>query len=128
MPISTIAEAALLAQQLPSNPQIQRLQYLTQHALMQHDGKHLVSSTQNQLSRSEPHGDIALVSRTPGGGHGSRRNDNRQRNEGHPSARGNIEQEVQQPPTTSRGQGTTAKIYSWPTFMMLPRSTSQKNQ
>jgi hypothetical protein len=55
-----------------------------------------VSSTQNQPSRSERHGDTALVCRTPGGGLGSARNNNRQRNEGHPSARGNNEQEVQQ--------------------------------
>jgi signal transduction histidine kinase len=60
-PISTIIEAALLTQQLPSNPQIQRLHYLTQHALVQLDGQHLVSSTQNP----------PLVCRTPRGGHGS---------------------------------------------------------
>jgi hypothetical protein len=96
--IGTITEVALLAQQLPSNPQIQSLQYLTQRALVQLDGQYPVSSTRNQLSRSEQHGDTVLVSRTPGGGHGSRRNDNRKRNEGHPSARGNNEQEVQQPP------------------------------
>jgi signal transduction histidine kinase len=58
-PISTIAEVALLAQQLSSNPQIQRLQYLTQRALMQLDGQHPVSSTRNQLSTSEHHGDTA---------------------------------------------------------------------
>jgi hypothetical protein len=102
-PIGTIAEAALLAQQLPSNPQIQRLLYLTQRALVQLDGQHLVSSTRNQLSRSEQHGDTALVSHTPGGGHGSWRNDNRQHNEGHPFARGNNEQEVQQPPRNQHG-------------------------
>jgi hypothetical protein len=62
-----------------------------------------VSSTRNQLSRSEHHGDTALVSRTPGGGHGSRRNSNCQSNEGHPSARGNNEQKVQQPPHNQRG-------------------------
>jgi hypothetical protein len=33
-PISAIAEAVLLAQQLPPNPQIQRLSYLTQRMLM----------------------------------------------------------------------------------------------
>jgi hypothetical protein len=33
-PIGAIAEAALLGQQLPSNPQIQRLQYMTQRALV----------------------------------------------------------------------------------------------
>jgi signal transduction histidine kinase len=33
-PIGAIEEAALLAQQLTFNPQIQRMQYLTQHALM----------------------------------------------------------------------------------------------
>jgi hypothetical protein len=37
-PIGAIAESDLLAQQLPPNPQIQRLQYLTQRALMQLDG------------------------------------------------------------------------------------------
>ncbi|RLM98597.1 hypothetical protein C2845_PM06G27930 [Panicum miliaceum] len=88
-PIGAIAEAALLAQQLPSNPQIQRLQYLTQRALVQLDGQHPVLSTQNQPSRSERHRDTALVSRTPEGCHGSRGNDNRQRNEGHTSTRGN---------------------------------------
>jgi hypothetical protein len=46
-PIGAIAEAALLAQQLPSNPQIQSLQYLTQRALMQLDGQHPVSPTWN---------------------------------------------------------------------------------
>jgi hypothetical protein len=103
MPIGTIAEAALLAQQLPSNPQIQRLQYLTQCALVQLDGQHPVSSTRNQLSRFEHHGDTALVSRTPGGCHGSRRNDNHQHNEGHPSVCGNNEQEVQQLPRNQHG-------------------------
>jgi hypothetical protein len=73
-PIDAIAEAALLAQQLPPNPQIQRLQYLTQRTLVQLDGQHPVSSTWNPLSRSERH---AKTARTPGGGPGSRRNDNR---------------------------------------------------
>jgi hypothetical protein len=45
--IGAITEAALLAQQLPLNPQIHRLQYLTQHALMQLDGQDPVSSTRN---------------------------------------------------------------------------------
>jgi hypothetical protein len=76
-PIGTITEAALLAQQFPLNPQIQRLQYLTQRALVQLDGQHPVSPTRNQPSRSKHHGDTALVSHTLGGGHGSRRNDNR---------------------------------------------------
>jgi hypothetical protein len=102
-PIGAIAEAALLAQQLPPNPQIKRLQYLTQRALVQLDGQHPVSSTWNQPLRSERHGDIALVSRTPRGGPGSRRNDNRQRNKGHLSARGNNEQEIQQPTRNQRG-------------------------
>jgi hypothetical protein len=44
-PIGTITEAALLATQLPPNPQIQRLQYLTQRALVQLDGQHPVSPT-----------------------------------------------------------------------------------
>jgi signal transduction histidine kinase len=88
-PIGVIAEATLLAQQLSPNPQIQRLQYLTQRTLVQLDGQHPVSPTRNQPLRSERHGDTALVSRTPRGGHRSWRNDNRQRNEGHPSARGN---------------------------------------
>jgi hypothetical protein len=46
--IGTIAEAALLAQQLPPNPQIQRLQYLTQRTLVQLDGQHPMSSTQTR--------------------------------------------------------------------------------
>jgi hypothetical protein len=66
--IGAIAEAALLAQQLPPNPQIQRLQYLTQRALMQLDGQHPVSSTQNQPSRSEHDGETTLISHTLGGG------------------------------------------------------------
>jgi hypothetical protein len=66
-------------------------------------GKTPTSSTRNQLSRSEHHGDTALVSCTPGGGHGSWRNDNHQRNEGHSSTRGNNEQEVQQPPCNQHG-------------------------
>jgi hypothetical protein len=66
--IGAIAEAALLAQQLPPSPQIQRLQYLIQRALVQLDGQHPMSSTRNMLSRSERHGDSAQVSRTPGGG------------------------------------------------------------
>jgi hypothetical protein len=69
-PIGAIVEAALLDQQLPPNPQIQRLQYLTQRALVQLDGQHLVSSSQNMLSRSERHGDSMQISRTPGGGTG----------------------------------------------------------
>jgi hypothetical protein len=44
-----------------------------------------------------------LISRTPGGGPGSRRNDNRQRNKGHPSARGYNEQGVQQSTRNERG-------------------------
>jgi hypothetical protein len=102
-PIGAITEAAVLAQQLPPNPKIQRLQYLTQRVLVQLDGQHPVSSTRNQPSRSKRHGDTALVSRTPGGGLESRRNDNRQRNEGHPSARGNNEQEVQQSTRNQHG-------------------------
>jgi hypothetical protein len=43
--IGAIAEVALLAQQLPPNPQIQRLQYLTQCALVQLDMQHPVSCT-----------------------------------------------------------------------------------
>jgi hypothetical protein len=70
---------------------------------MQLDGQHPVSPSQNQPSRSEHHGDTALVSRTPGGGHGSRRNDNLQCNKSHPSTRGNNEQEVQQPPRNQHG-------------------------
>jgi hypothetical protein len=81
--IGAIAEAALLVQQLPSNPQIQRIQYLTQRELVQLDGQHLVSSTWNLPLRSERHGDTAHISRTPKGGPGYRRNDNRQRNGGH---------------------------------------------
>jgi hypothetical protein len=95
-PISAIAEAALLAQQLPPNPQIQRLQYLTQRAFVQLDGQHPLSSTQNLPLRSKRHGDTALISRTPGGGPGNRKNDSRQCNKGHQSMRGNAEQEVQQ--------------------------------
>jgi hypothetical protein len=78
MTIGAIAEATLLAQQLPPNPQIQRLQYLTQHARMQLDGQHLVSSIRNPPSRSERHGETVLISCTPGGGPASRRNDNHQ--------------------------------------------------
>jgi hypothetical protein len=63
---------------------------------VQLDGQHLVSSTRNPLSRSERHGESTLVSRTPGGGPGSRRNDNCQFNESYLSAHGNNEQEVQQ--------------------------------
>jgi hypothetical protein len=103
MPIGTIAEPALLAQQLPPNPQIQRLQYLTQRPLVQLEGQHPVSPTRNLPSRSERHVDTALVSRTPRGGPGSRRNDNRLRIEGHPSACGNNEQEVQQSTRNQRG-------------------------
>jgi hypothetical protein len=95
-PIGTIAEVALLAQQLPPNPQIQRLQYLTQRALVQLDGQHLVSSTRNLPSRSERHGNTAQINCTPGGGPGNWRNNNRQRNKGHQSACGNVEEEVQQ--------------------------------
>jgi hypothetical protein len=62
-----------------------------------------VSSIQNQLSRSECHGDTALVSRTLGGGPKNRRNDNCQRNEGHLSARGNNEQEVEQSTRNQHG-------------------------
>ncbi|RLM91751.1 hypothetical protein C2845_PM08G12140 [Panicum miliaceum] len=103
-PIGAIAEATLLAQQLPPNLQIQRLQYLTQRALVQLDGQHPVSSIRNLPSRSERHGETALISRTPGGGPGNRRNNSRQRNEGHPSARGNDEEEVQQSTHQPRNQ------------------------
>jgi signal transduction histidine kinase len=76
-PIGAIAEAALLAQHLPPNPQIQRLQYLTQCVLMQLDGQHAVSSTWNLPSRSEHHVNTTQISRTPGGGLGNWRNNNR---------------------------------------------------
>jgi hypothetical protein len=65
-----------------------------------------MSSTRNVLSRPERHGESAQVSCTPGGGSEYRGNDNRQRNQnnlvghdnpqGQQSARGNVEQEVQQ--------------------------------
>jgi hypothetical protein len=54
--------------------------------------------------RSERHGETALISRTPGGGPGYRRNDNHQRNEGHPSTRGNEEQEVEKSTHQPRNQ------------------------
>jgi hypothetical protein len=87
-PIGAIAEAALLAQHPPPNPQIQRLQYLTQRTLMQLDGQDPVSSSRNLPSRSERHGETALISRTPGRGLRNRRNDSRQC---HQSACGNAE-------------------------------------
>ncbi|RLM80131.1 retrotransposon protein, putative, Ty3-gypsy subclass [Panicum miliaceum] len=52
-PIGAIAEAALLAQQLPPYPQIQRLLYLTQRSLVLLDGQHPVSSTRNMPSRQK---------------------------------------------------------------------------
>jgi hypothetical protein len=61
-PIGAIIDVALLAQQLPPNPQIQRLQYLTQRALVQLNWQHPVSPTRILPSRSEHHGDTALVS------------------------------------------------------------------
>ncbi|RLM54356.1 hypothetical protein C2845_PM10G12240 [Panicum miliaceum] len=88
-PIGAISEAALLAQQLPSNPQIQRMQYLTQLALVQLNGQHPASSTQNLPLRFERHGDTALISRTPRGGPKNRKNDSRQCNEGHHDKQGN---------------------------------------
>jgi hypothetical protein len=66
--IGASAEAALLVQQIQQNLQVQRLQYLTQRALMQLDEKNPMSSTGNTLSRSEHHGDPAQVSRTSRGG------------------------------------------------------------
>jgi hypothetical protein len=69
-PIGAIAEAMLLAQQLPPNPQIQRLQY-------QLDGQLPIFSTRNTFSRPECHVDSVQVSRTPRGGFGFRGNDNR---------------------------------------------------
>jgi hypothetical protein len=103
-PIGAIAEVVLLAQQLPPNPQIERLHYLSQRALVQLDGQHPVSSTRNLPSWSEHHGETALISRTPGGGPGNQRNEGCQRNEGHPSVRGNDEQEVQQSTHQPRNQ------------------------
>jgi hypothetical protein len=100
------------------------MQYLTQRALVQLNGKHPVSSTRNQPSRSERHGDTMLVSHTPGGGPGSRRNDNRQRNKGHPSARGNNEQEVQQSTLNQRGARHHGQDPLEATFTATPRSTS----
>jgi hypothetical protein len=64
---------------------------------VQLDGQHPVSSTLILPSRSERHSETTSISRTSGGGPGSWRNDNRQRNKGHWSACGNNEQEVQQP-------------------------------
>jgi hypothetical protein len=69
---------------------------------VQLDGQHPISSTRNLPSRSERHGETTLVSRTPGGGP-SWRNDNRKRNEGHPSTRGNNEQEVQRSTRNQHG-------------------------
>jgi hypothetical protein len=70
---------------------------------VQLDGQHPASSTRNQPSRSEHHGDTVVVSCTPGGGPGSWTNVNHQRNKGHPSACGNNEQEVQQPTRNQHG-------------------------
>jgi hypothetical protein len=77
--IGATAEAALLAEQLPSNSQIQRLQYLTQRALVQLDGQNPMFSNRNVLSRSECHGDSesTQVSRLPRGGFGYWGNNNR---------------------------------------------------
>jgi hypothetical protein len=71
---------------------------------VQLDGQHPVSSTRNLPSRSERHGDPALISRTPEGGLGDRRNDSRQRNKSHQSAHGNAKQEVQQSTHQPRNQ------------------------
>jgi hypothetical protein len=88
---------------------VQRLQYLTQHALVQLDEKNPMSSIRNTLSRSEHLGDSAQVCHTPGGGaRPGEVGGNHQRNqdnqgshgnrEGQQSACGNVDQEVQQPP------------------------------
>jgi hypothetical protein len=94
--------------------------------LVQHNGQHLVSSTRNLPSRSEHHGEIALISRTPAEGPGNWRNHSRQHNKGQPSMRGNDEQEVQQStcqPRTNMVEGLKAKLHSRLAFTTLPRST-----
>jgi hypothetical protein len=86
--------------------------YLTQRALVQLDGQLPVSSTRNQPLRSEHHGNIELVSRSPGGGLGSR------------PRMATMNKKYNNLLTTSVVQGIKAKIHSRPTSMTLPRSTS----
>jgi hypothetical protein len=53
---------------IAAKPQVQRLQYPTQLALVQLDEQNPFSSTRNTLLRSEHHDDSTQVSRTPKGG------------------------------------------------------------
>jgi hypothetical protein len=64
-----IAEAALLIQWLPQNPDTERLLQLTQPAIIQLDQRDLMSSLQRTRSRSGRHkSSILKVSHTSGGG------------------------------------------------------------
>jgi hypothetical protein len=126
-PIGTIAEAALLAQQLPPNPQIQRLQYLTQRALVQLNGQHLVSSTQNFPLRFEHHGETMLISRTPRGGlrtGGTTVASATRATRPHVTTMNKKYNNLLANLATSMVQGLRAKLHSRPAFTMLRRSTS----
>jgi hypothetical protein len=111
----------------------QRRRNMQNRARVPMDGQHLVSPTRNQPSKSERHGDTTLVSRTPGGGHRSWRNDNRQRNQDHPSARDNNEQEVQQPPRNQRGarhhdqDQLKANLHDAPTIDLMQKINEGRN-
>jgi hypothetical protein len=104
-----IAEAALLIQWLPQNPETERLLQLTQRAIVQLDQRDPMPSLQRTRSRSGRHeSSIPQVSRTLGGAPIPRGNHNRHHNQDNRSghghqhaqqfARGHADQEVQQPP------------------------------
>jgi hypothetical protein len=122
-PMGTIVEAALLAQQLPSNPQIQRLQYLIQRTLVQLDGKHPVSSTRNLPSRSERHSETALISRSSRGGPGAGGMKTASETRATRSHAVTMNKNYNNLLVTSMVQGIKAKIHSRPAFTTLPQST-----
>jgi hypothetical protein len=110
--IGNIAEAALLIQWLPQNPETERLLQLTQCAIIQLDRREPMPSLQRTCSRSEhQESSIPQVSRTLGGGPNPRENNNRHHNQdnrsGHrhqhaqQSTRSNADQKVQQHPRQS---------------------------
>jgi hypothetical protein len=119
----TIAEVVVLAQQFSPNPRIQRLQYLTQRALVQLDGQHPVSFTRNQPSRSKRHGDtawsLAPPEEAPGAGGTTITNAMRATR---PRV-STMNKKYNNPLATSVVRGIKAKIHSRPTFMMLPQLT-----
>jgi hypothetical protein len=113
-----------LSQQLPPNPQIQRLQYLTQRALVQLDGQHPVSSIgihpRGLSAMVKPHRSVAPSEEAPGAGGTTTASAMRATH----TRAATMNKKYNNPLTTSVVQAIKAKIHTRPAFTTLPRSTS----